>query len=138
MIYQNTIHIKTSGRGTREITDLVQEEVRESTIEKGLCNVFVQHTSASIILCENADPAVRTDLETFISGLVKDGDPGFTHTTEGEDDMPAHIRSILTDNSLTIPVHDGRLVLGTWQGVYLYEHRYSMHNRKIFITLYGG
>ena len=138
MIYQNTIVVKTTGRGTREITDLIQKEVQESEIQKGLCNVFIQHTSASVILCENADPAVRTDVETYFSRLVQDGDPEFIHTTEGEDDMSAHIRSILTDNSLTIPVNAGRLVLGTWQGVYLYEHRYSMHNRKICITLYGG
>lgn len=103
----------------------------------GICHVFIHHTSASLILSENADPQVRDDLETFMSHTVPDGDPMFKHTAEGKDDMPAHVRTVLTDSSLSIPVTDGRCQLGTWQGVYVWEHRTMAHNRKITVTLYG-
>lgn len=137
MVYQDTFSIRTSGRGTIEITGRVTELLRNANITSGICNIFIRHTSASLILCENADPAVRTDLETFLSRLVKDGDIEFIHNTEGPDDMPAHIRSILTEHSLTLPVSSGRLALGTWQGIYLYEHRYSSCQRQVLVTIYG-
>jgi secondary thiamine-phosphate synthase enzyme len=137
MIYQETVSIITPGRGTTDITPLLVRQLKQSGITTGICNIFIQHTSASLILCENADPAVRVDLETFMSSLIKDGDPAFRHDTEGADDMPAHIRSILTDSSLTVPVSQGRFMLGTWQGIYLYEHRHSGFNRRVLITLYG-
>ncbi len=137
MIYQETVTIITPGRGTTDITPLLERQLKQSGIATGICNIFIQHTSASLILCENADPAVRVDLETFMSRLVKDGDPAFQHDTEGADDMPAHIRSILTESSLTVPVSHGRFMLGTWQGIYLYEHRHSGFNRRILITIYG-
>ncbi|OGT65744.1 MAG: secondary thiamine-phosphate synthase, partial [Gammaproteobacteria bacterium RIFCSPLOWO2_02_47_7] len=111
MIYQETVSIITPGRGTTDITPLLVRQLKQSGITTGICNIFIQHTSASLILCENADPAVRVDLETFMSSLVKDGDPAFRHDTEGADDMPAHIRSILTDSSLTVPVSQGRFML---------------------------
>jgi secondary thiamine-phosphate synthase enzyme len=103
----------------------------------GLCHVFVHHTSASLILCENADPTVRRDLEAFLARLVPDGDPLFEHTDEGMDDMPAHIRAILTKMDLSIPVTGGRCALGTWQGIYLYEHRTHAHRRRVTVTVQG-
>ncbi len=104
----------------------------------GLANVFLHHTSASLILCENADPSVQRDLEAFFSRLVEDGDPVFSHRSEGDDDMSGHVRSILTTNSLSVPVRQGRLALGTWQGLYLYEHRYRPHRRQVTVTVMGG
>ena len=120
---QEIISIKTHGRSTIDITHEVEKLVARSRIEIGLCNLFIQHTSASLILCENADPDVRSDLESFMQQIVKDGDPLFMHTAEGSDDMPAHIRNVLTSSSLTIPIANGRCLLGTWQGIYLWEHR---------------
>ncbi len=137
MIYQNTLNINTEGRTTVEITAMVEQQLEQSGIRSGLCNIFIRHTSASLIICENADRSVRTDLESFFSGLVRDGDPAFKHDMEGDDDMPAHIRTILTETSLTIPVTNARLALGTWQGIYLYEHRYRGQQRHIFLTFYG-
>lgn len=137
MVSQDTFTISTQGRATREITELVEGVVSNSGIDCGLCNVFTHHTSASLILCENADPSVRVDLEAFMEKLVVDGDPMFSHTAEGEDDMSAHIRSILTDSSINVPVSAGRCSLGTWQGIYLWEHRYQGHNRKLTVTVYG-
>jgi secondary thiamine-phosphate synthase enzyme len=137
MVVQKSLEVRTRGRGTLEITDLVEEAVRNSGIRAGLCNVFLQHTSASLMLCENADPDVRADLERFMSRLAPDGDPLFRHRTEGPDDMPAHVRTVLTHSSLTIPVQDGRMVLGTWQGIYLWEHRAAPHRRRVTVTLYG-
>ena len=137
MIVQNSFTVRTSGRGTTEITGSVEQIVRQSGIATGLCHAFIQHTSASLVLCENADPAVRGDLETFLGRLVRDGDPIFRHDTEGDDDMPAHIRNILTDSSLNLPISNGTLALGTWQGVYLYEHRTSPHDRHVLVTLLG-
>ena len=136
-VEQKTLEFRTKGRGTTDITADVQRAVTESGIKKGICTVFLQHTSASLILCENADPDVRRDLETLLSRLAPDGDPAFVHDTEGPDDMAAHARSILTSNSLTIPVNEGKLMLGTWQGVYLYEHRTTGHHRKAVVAIFG-
>ena len=132
---QMTISVPTQGRGNYDITSEINKRVQASGKQAGLCHIFVKHTSASIILCENADPTVRSDLETFMLRLVPDGDPMFRHIDEGPDDMPAHVRSILTQSELTIPVIDGRLGLGTWQGIYLWEHRSHAHDRRITITL---
>jgi secondary thiamine-phosphate synthase enzyme len=118
MIQQKTLEFRTRGRGTTNISDAVEKVVAESGIRKGLCTVFLQHTSTSLILCENADPDVRKDLETVLSRLAPDGDPAYRHDTEGNDDMAAHARSVLTSNSLTIPVADGQLMPGTWQGCF--------------------
>lgn len=134
-LIQEQIHIQTPGRGSHNVTRQIEQCVHSSGIGSGLCTLFLQHTSASIILCENADPAVRTDLERYMLRLVPDGDPMFEHIDEGPDDMPAHIRSILTQNHLTIPLQNGRLALGTWQGIYLWEHRHAPHRRHIHITL---
>jgi len=132
---QFKISLTTTGRGSYNITQDVQAFVRESKIEIGLCNIFVQHTSASLMLCENADPQVRDDLETFMAKIAPDGDPMFLHTDEGPDDMTAHVRTVLTASSLTIPVSDGHCALGVWQGLYLWEHRTSSFNRNIIITI---
>ena len=137
MVFQKRFTVATSGRGTTDITAEIQSLVRESSIRTGMCLVFCHHTSASLILCENADPDVHVDLETFMSELVPDGRPGFIHTAEGPDDMTAHVRSILTTNDLSLPVTEGRCALGTWQGVYLWEHRTTRHIREITVTIYG-
>ena len=131
------LSIDTPGRGSVEITAQVQRVVAGSGVGSGLCHVFVHHTSASLMLCENADPDVRRDLDTFMERLVPDGDPLFRHTTEGPDDMPAHVRSVLTQTGLSIPVDGGRCALGTWQGVYLWEHRRAPHRRRITVTVQG-
>lgn len=137
MIAQQRLTTSTRGRGTYSITREVERTVRDSGITTGLCHVFVQHTSASLILCENADPTVRRDLDAFMSRLVPDGDTLFDHTQEGPDDMPAHVRSILTNMDLTVPVSGGRCALGTWQGIYLYEHRTLAHRRQVTVTVSG-
>ena len=134
-MHRSKITVQTRGRGTYEITDQVQRAVAESGVEEGLCTVFVHHTSASLIICENADPSVRDDLDAFFARLVPDGDRIFTHTAEGPDDMPSHVRSILTQASIGIPVDGGRADLGTWQGVYVYEHRHAGHARRVTITV---
>ena len=136
MPHQHVIAQHTRGRGTYEITAEIEKVVRESGIETGLCHIFVQHTSASLVICENADPTVRSDLERFMARLAPDGDPIYDHTLEGPDDMPAHVRSILTKMDITLPVSGGRCALGTWQGVFLYEHRQQPHRRKIVITVH--
>ncbi len=136
-MFSKKISVSTKGRGSYDITHSVQELSRASGITQGICNLFVHHTSASVILCENADPVVRDDLERFMARLVPDGDPVFEHTDEGSDDMPAHIRTILTQSSLSIPVSAGRCDLGTWQGVYLLEHRTHPHDRKLTVTIMG-
>jgi secondary thiamine-phosphate synthase enzyme len=137
MFHAQSFTIATRGRETRDITEMVEEIVDKAGITRGLCHVFLHHTSASLIFCENADPSVRTDLERYFARLVPDGDPLFRHTAEGPDDMPAHVRTILTQNSLSIPVSDGRCDLGTWQGVFLWEHRTSPHRRRITVTIVG-
>jgi secondary thiamine-phosphate synthase enzyme len=135
VVHQQPFSLRTRGRGTLEITAEVQRAVDASGVEQGLCNVFLQHTSASLILCENADPDVRRDLETILSRLAPDGDPAYVHDTEGPDDMASHARSVLTSNSLSVPVSAGKLMLGTWQGIYLYEHRTGPHERKVVVTI---
>jgi len=137
MILQRNLSVSTRGRGTYDITAEIARLVRDSGLHTGLCHCFLQHTSASLILCENADPSVRRDLESFLGRLVPDGDPLFEHTDEGPDDMPAHLRTILTKTDLTLPISDGRPALGTWQGIYLYEHRTQSHSRRILLTLMG-
>jgi len=136
-MFQAEIELSTKGRGTYDITSQVAAAVRKAGVVTGLCHVFVTHTSASLMLCENADPDVRRDLETFMGDLAPDGDPRFVHTAEGPDDMSAHVRSVLTHSDLTIPVSDGRLALGTWQGVYLWEHRLHGHRRHVLVTVQG-
>lgn len=137
MAYQRELSFRTRGRGTMEITAAINDAVGESGVQSGLCNVFIHHTSASLLLTENADPQVREDLETFISRLVPDGDPMFGHDAEGPDDMPAHVRTMLTESSLSMPVANGRLALGTWQGIYLWEHRHDAHQRRVTVTVLG-
>lgn len=137
MYSQEELHVRTSGRGSFNVTNDVHRVVASSGIQTGLCHVFITHTSASLMLCENADPAVRLDLETFLGRLVPDGDPMFEHQSEGPDDMPAHIRTILTHNDLTIPIRNGRCALGTWQGIYLCEHRTHPHQRYLVVTVQG-
>lgn len=137
MVFQKTITLATPGRGTSNITHDIDEIIKQSNIKIGLVNIFVHHTSASLILCENADPTVRNDLERFMSKITPDGDPMYQHTDEGPDDMSAHIRTILTDSSLNIPISNGSSMLGIWQGVFLWEHRTQPHNRKVTITIYG-
>jgi len=131
------ITVATNGRGTFDITGEVQRIVSASGIDAGLCTVFVHHTSASLIVCENADPAVRSDLERFAARWVPDGDPLFEHVDEGPDDMPAHVRSVFTCTSIGIPVAGGRCDLGTWQGIYLWEHRAAPHLRRVTVTTVG-
>ncbi len=135
--HQEQLQFTTRGRGSYEITREVAKVIAEAGISTGLCHVFCRHTSASLTLCENADPTVRHDLETFLARLVPDGDPMFRHTMEGADDMPAHIRAMLTNMDLTIPVTDGRSALGTWQGIYLLEHRTHPHGRRVTVTVQG-
>lgn len=137
MVVQQRLTVATRGRGTYDISAEVARLVRESRIVTGICQVFVHHTSASLILCENADPTVRRDLEAFLARLVPDGAPIFDHTDEGPDDMPAHVRAILTKVDLTLPVTSGRCALGTWQGIYLYEHRARAHRRTVTVTVLG-
>ncbi len=137
MVKQESFQIATRGRGTYEISGEVEAVVRASAVRTGTCHVFVHHTSASLILCENADPTVRSDLETFLSGLVPDGDRRFRHTLEGPDDMAAHVRAILTNMDLTVPVTEGAMALGTWQGIYLWEHRTRPHRRRVTVTVTG-
>ena len=137
MIFQHELPIDTDGRGTYDLTADVQRTVADSGIATGICQVFICHTSASLMLCENADPDVMHDMETFMSRAVPDGDPMFRHTAEGPDDMSAHVRSVLTQSDLNLPVVDGRCALGTWQGIYLWEHRYAPHARRVIVTVQG-
>ena len=137
MIHQNTFDVRTRGRGTVEISDEVARAVTASGVGTGLCHVFLKHTSPSLVLCENADPSVRRDLETAMRRLAPDGDPANIHDAEGPDDMPAHLRSVLTSNSLTVPCAGGRLLLGTWQGIYLWEHRLAPQTRTVVVTVQG-
>lgn len=134
-MYQTQLTIETSGRDTLDITRRVAREVTASGVETGLCHLFLKHTSASLLINENADPDVQRDLETFLADLVPDGDPRFRHRAEGADDMAAHVRLALTHSDLTVPVSEGRLALGTWQGIFLWEHRYDPHRRHIVVTI---
>ncbi len=137
MFHRRELTIATKGRGTYDVTRDVASIVSASSARNGLATVFIHHTSASLIICENADPSVRRDLEAFAARLVPDGDRIFTHDAEGDDDMPAHVRSILTQTSIGIPIEDGRLALGTWQGLYVWEHRTSPHQRRVSVTVIG-
>jgi secondary thiamine-phosphate synthase enzyme len=136
-IMQHELFITTPGRGTQDITAEVRKVVANCKLGIGLCHLFLKHTSASLMICENYDAQVRQDLENFLSRLIFDGDPLFKHTIEGEDDMPAHIRTILTQTEMNIPICDGQLELGTWQGIFLYEHRYAAQQRHIIMTIMG-
>ena len=136
-MWQTDLVVETRGRGTYEITDRVAAAVAAANVVVGICPVFFTHTSASLMLCENADPDVRRDLETFMVDLVPDGDPRFVHTAEGADDMPAHVRSVVTQSDLSLPVRGGRLALGTWQGIYVWEHRLAPHRRRVVVTITG-
>ncbi len=138
MNHQCILEFSTPGRGTRNITDAVAQAVTKSGVQTGLAHVFVQHTSCSLTITENADPDVRRDLETILARLAPDGDPAYRHDLEGTDDMAAHARSVLTGSALTIPVGAGRLLLGTWQGVFLWEHRASPQQRHVIVTLLGA
>ena len=131
------MQLNTRGRGTAEITHEVQQLVARSGVQTGLCHVFIHHTSASLIITENADPDVQIDLDRFLSRLVPDDDPINTHTAEGPDDMPSHVRSVLTATSLTIPIDRGRCALGTWQGIFVWEHRLAPHRRRLTISCVG-
>jgi secondary thiamine-phosphate synthase enzyme len=129
--------VATTGKGTYEITDKIEAIVRESKIETGIVTVFTQHTSCSLITMENADPTARRDLEKFFDRLVPENATYFEHEAEGADDMPSHIRMVLTRTSETIPIADGRMHLGTWQGIFLFEHRRASHRRKVVVTVMG-
>jgi secondary thiamine-phosphate synthase enzyme len=131
------ISVKTNGRRLYDITPQVMLWAANSGMQTGLLNLYIQHTSASILINENYDPDVLVDMESFFARLVPDGDPLFIHTAEGVDDMPAHVRSALTQTSISIPVLNGKLALGTWQGIFLYEHRLASHTRQVLLHLIG-
>ncbi len=137
MVYQQTLKLATLGRGTSNITRQVEAIINDSGVKQGMVNIFVHHTSASLILCENADPTVRSDLENFMERITPDGDPMYEHRDEGPDDMSAHVRTVLTHSSLVIPVDNSETLLGTWQGIYLWEHRTHPHQRNVTVTVYG-
>ncbi|MEM1107642.1 MAG: secondary thiamine-phosphate synthase enzyme YjbQ [Planctomycetota bacterium] len=136
-VFHHTVSISTYGQGTTEITSQIRDALRESGLMAGTVNVFCQHTSCSLVLMENADPSARQDLEAFLSKLVPEDEPYFVHTAEGPDDMPSHIKMVLTRTSETIPFADGRLLLGTWQGLFLWEHRDHPHTRRLVVTVTG-
>ena len=133
----DTLTVRTRGRGFYEITREIQARVQQAGLQTGLCTLHLQHTSASLLIQENADPDVRRDFERFFARLVPDGDPLFVHTMEGDDDMPAHIRTALTTVNLSIPIAAGRLALGTWQGIYVWEHHSASHSRSVAVHLLG-
>jgi secondary thiamine-phosphate synthase enzyme len=136
--HQTIVEFSTPGRGLRDITDAVRKIVAESGVQCGLAHVFVQHTSCSLTITENADPDVRRDLDMIIARLAPDGDPDYRHDMEGPDDMAAHGRSVLTDSGLTVPVGAGRLLLGTWQAIFLWEHRTTAQRRSVVVTILGS
>ena len=135
-MHRSDMTVRTPGRGLIELTERIAQTVREAGVTDGLCNVFVPHTSASLLPGENWDPSVRRDLEAFMERLAPDGDPAYEHEAEGPDDMPAHIRTMLMQSSIVIPVGGGKLELGTWQGIYLWEHRTSPHERRVIVTVW--
>ena len=135
-LYQKTLEINTSPKSFLDITNDVQAFVSESGLANGVCNLFIKHTSASLVIQENYDPSVRQDFETIFSKLVPEDFP-YVHNMEGKDDMPAHIRSALTSTSESIPVVNSKLSLGTWQGIYIWEHRDQTHNRKVIVSMVG-
>ena len=136
-IDQERLEIRTNGKGLYEITDEIQSKIDKCGVRNGTVTVFVQHTSCSIVIMENADPTARRDLEEFFERLVPEDADYFTHDAEGSDDMPSHIRMVLTRTSETLPIMDGRMQLGTWQGIFLFEHRRSPHRRNVVITMMG-
>lgn len=136
-IHQATLTIRTPGQGTHEITDEIARELARSGLQRGVATIFCQHTSASLVIMENADSSARRDLEAWLNRLVPENDKHFTHTLEGADDMPSHIKMALTRTSEQVPFADGQLLLGTWQGVFLWEHRRAPHTRKVIVTFIG-
>jgi secondary thiamine-phosphate synthase enzyme len=137
LVFHHTLEVSTRGKGTVELTAAVERVLRDSSVQEGTVTVFVRHTSASLVIMENADPTAREDLHEFFERLVPESTPWFAHTCEGPDDMPSHIRMALTRTSETIPVSRGRMLLGTWQGLYLFEHRRAPHRREIIVTVMG-
>jgi secondary thiamine-phosphate synthase enzyme len=133
--HKTTLNISTAGKGLHDMTELVRSQLRDWGVQEGMCFLFLQHTSASLVMSENWDPTARADLETFMERLVPDGDKWYTHDLEGPDDATSHIRSMLTDTSVTIPIDDGKLSLGTWQGIYVFEHRDHPHSRKVLMRV---
>ena len=136
-VHQATISLQPAGPGTHEITAAVAREVERSGLDRGIVTVFCQHTSCSLVIMENADPSARRDLEAWLERLVPESDPNFEHTLEGPDDMPSHIKMALTRTSETVPFAGGRLLLGTWQGIFLWEHRRAAHRRNVIVTVIG-
>jgi secondary thiamine-phosphate synthase enzyme len=136
-VHHEGLEVRTNGKGLYEITDEVQSKIDKSGVRNGIVTVFVQHTSCSIVIMENADPTAQRDLEEFFDRLVPENADYFTHDAEGGDDMPSHIRMVLTRTSETVPVMDGKMQLGTWQGIFLFEHRRAPHRRKLFLTIMG-
>jgi len=136
-IYHDQLEVRSHGKGLYEITDDVQSKIDKSGVRNGTVTVFVQHTSCSIVIMENADPTAQRDLEKFFDRLVPENADYFTHDAEGGDDMPSHIRMVLTRTSETVPVMDGKMQLGTWQGIFLFEHRRASHRRNVLITIMG-
>ncbi len=132
----DAVHV-TTRRGLNDVTDAVRERLRASGLREGLCTVFIRHTSASLVIQENADPAARRDLEAFFDRLVPDGDSLYTHNAEGDDDMPSHVKAALTRTSEQVPFRGGELVLGTWQGIYVWEHRTGRHRRELAVHFIG-
>ena len=137
MTAQEVLTIQTRARAFEVITSEVARVVARSGIQHGICQVFIRHTSASVMITENADSAVRRDLERFMQRIAPDGSPDYEHDAEGADDMPAHIRTVLSGSSVSVPVAGGRLGLGTWQGIYVWEHRTSRHSREVVVTVIG-
>jgi secondary thiamine-phosphate synthase enzyme len=136
-IRHDQLEVRTRGKGLCKITDDVQLKIEKCGVQNGTVTVFVQHTSCSIVIMENADPTARRDLEAFFDRLVPEDADYFTHDSEGSDDMPSHIRMVLTHTSETVPIVDGKMQLGTWQGIFLFEHRRAPHRRKILVTIIG-
>ena len=136
-VQHHTITLLTNGKGTYSITDQVRAALSKSDVQQGVATIFVQHTSCSLVIMENADPDARTDLHEYFNRLVPENEPYFVHTYEGPDDMPSHIRMVLTGCSETVPVVDGQLELGTWQGLFVFEHRNIPHNRRVLVTVMG-
>ena len=136
-VHQKSLSIRTSGQGTIEITDQIAREVANAGVDCGVVTVFCQHTSCSLVIMENADPSARRDLEAWLNRLVPENDPDFEHTLEGPDDMPSHIKMTLTRTSESVPIGAGRMLLGTWQGIYLWEHRRAAHTRHVIVTIVG-
>ncbi len=136
-VHQATLTVPTHGQGLHEITATVAKELRRSKLQRGVATLFCQHTSCSLVIMENADPSARHDLEAWFNRLVRENEPQFTHTLEGADDMPSHIKMALTRTSESVPFADGRLLLGTWQGIFLWEHRRAAHTRDLVLSFAG-